>query len=332
MRRLINWMWLVLFGVAVLNVIGAVHAETAVPKLQGRVNDFANVLSDTQRRNVDRALENYEHSRNDKPQLVAVTLQSMPDEGIEAFGVRLLREWGIGQKEANNGAVFLLVPSARKMRLEIGRGIEGAITDSEAHFINTEVAAPYLKKGQYDQAIIAVANRMASKLDPDTKPEKVDIDHTNAWILAFVALCIGGGVFFPLRQRSRRNKQAREQAESVRREQRRQETERLAAAAAARTRDRAQREAAALRAGSLAGAAGYGLAPSPLKPKPAPAKPPIPAKSSRSSSNRRRDDDNSSWASAPSSSWSSSDSSSSSSSSFSGGGGDSSGGGSTDSW
>ncbi|MEK9159840.1 MAG: TPM domain-containing protein [Patescibacteria group bacterium] len=86
--------------------------------------------------------------------MVVVTIPTLNDYPIESYALELGREWGVGQEGLDNGLVFLVVTEDREMRIEVGYGLEGAITDSNSYLILTHTATPYLKEDNYDQGVL----------------------------------------------------------------------------------------------------------------------------------------------------------------------------------
>lgn len=115
------------------------------------ISDFAGVLSEETKNYV----LNQSNALNEKTsaQVVVATVNSLESASIEEYGVELFRKWGIGEKEKNNGLLILLAPNERKIRVEVGYGLEGKINDSKAgRFIN-EYAIPHLKNNDWDSGI-----------------------------------------------------------------------------------------------------------------------------------------------------------------------------------
>lgn len=109
------------------------HAELAFPALTGRVVDGADLLSAGQERELTDRLAALEAETTD--QLVVVTLPSLQGVEIEEFGYQLGRHWGIGQAGKDNGVLLIVAPNERKVRIEVGYGLEGTLTDALARVI-----------------------------------------------------------------------------------------------------------------------------------------------------------------------------------------------------
>ena len=104
-----------------------------LPALSGRVVDEANILDQATRAALTQKLADLEAKTSD--QLVVVTLRSLQGTSIEDFGVELGRRWRIGQQGKNNGVLLIVAPSDRKVRIEVGYGLEGTLTDAVSKLI-----------------------------------------------------------------------------------------------------------------------------------------------------------------------------------------------------
>jgi len=123
-----------------------------VPRLQGRVNDYADMLSPSTEQQLDAALKEFE--RTDSTQIVVLTIASLEGESLEEFSIKVAEKWKIGQKGLDNGAILLISKNDRKLRIEVGYGLEGKMTDLMAGRIIRDVITPYFRSGQYDQGVI----------------------------------------------------------------------------------------------------------------------------------------------------------------------------------
>ena len=124
-----------------------------VPPLTGRVNDTAGMLSHAARQRLEADLAAFE--RDESTQVVLLTLPTLEGEPIEQFGIRVAEAWRIGQKGRDNGAILILAKQERKIRIEVGRGLEGRLTDLVSGRIIRDQIAPRLKAGDIDGGISA---------------------------------------------------------------------------------------------------------------------------------------------------------------------------------
>ncbi|HEY7665692.1 MAG TPA: TPM domain-containing protein [Xanthobacteraceae bacterium] len=118
-----------------------------LPALSGRVVDEAGILDPAARAALTDKLAALEAKTSD--QLVVVTLRSLQGTSIEDFGVELGRGWRIGQKDKNNGALLIVAPSERKVRIEVGYGLEGELTDAVSRLIIENAILPRFRAGDY---------------------------------------------------------------------------------------------------------------------------------------------------------------------------------------
>src|SRR5687767_12165911 len=118
------WLFLALL------VAAPAFAQT-FPELTGRVVDQADLLNPQQEAELTQRLEALEKASS--RQLVVATVTRLEDYPIEDYGYRLGRHWGIGQSEANNGIILLVAPNERKVRIEVGYGLEPIMTDALSH-------------------------------------------------------------------------------------------------------------------------------------------------------------------------------------------------------
>lgn len=122
-----------------------------IPRPQAYVNDFAEIISATEKTSLEQILVDFE--KNSGNEVVVVTVPSLQEMTIEDFTVRLFEKWGIGKKGKDNGLLFLVAPTERKVRFEAGYGLEPYITDSTAGRIIRSFAEPNFKEGNFDLGI-----------------------------------------------------------------------------------------------------------------------------------------------------------------------------------
>lgn len=129
------------------------RAEPKFPPLTGRVVDAANLLAQDVRARLTAELAELEGKSTD--QLVVVTVPSLQGYEIEEFGYRLGRAWGIGQQGKDNGVILLVAPSERKVRIEVGRGLEPTLTDIMSKLIVENSVLPAFRRGDFAGGISA---------------------------------------------------------------------------------------------------------------------------------------------------------------------------------
>lgn len=122
-----------------------------VPALKGRVNDYANMLSPATVTALEARLADFE--RSDSTQIVVLTVPSLQGEVLEEFSIRVAEKWRIGQRKLDNGVILLVAKEDRKLRIEVGYGLEGKLTDLRAGRIIDNIIRPPFKAGDYDKGI-----------------------------------------------------------------------------------------------------------------------------------------------------------------------------------
>ena len=131
---------------------GAALAAPTFPPLTGRVVDDAGILSPQAEAQLTQELANLETQTG--RQLVVATLPDLQGYEIEDYGYQLLRTWGIGSKERNDGAILIVAPSERKVRIEVGYGLEPVLTDALSSLIINQRIIPAFKAGQLEQGVV----------------------------------------------------------------------------------------------------------------------------------------------------------------------------------
>jgi uncharacterized protein len=149
-----------------LCLIAAGAAQTLTfPVLSGRVVDEAGVLDPKDRAALTATLAGLEAKTTD--QLIVVTLKSLQGTSIEDYGYQLGRRWQIGQKDKNNGALLIVASGQRKVRIEVGYGLEGTLTDALTRYIIETSILPRFKAGDLPGGIKAGAEQIVQVLSGD---------------------------------------------------------------------------------------------------------------------------------------------------------------------
>jgi uncharacterized protein len=139
------------FGVCLAFALG-LHlspglAQPVFPELTGRVVDDANILTYPEEVAITADLKALEDKTSD--QVVVVTLPSLQGYTIEDFGYQLGRHWGIGTARFDNGVILIVAPNERKVRIEVGRGLEGTLTDALSKIIIENAILPRFREGDF---------------------------------------------------------------------------------------------------------------------------------------------------------------------------------------
>lgn len=155
---------------AVVTVCSTAVAEPKFPQLTGQIVDNANLLSAEDRAAIDAELKALEEKSSD--QLVVVTVPSLDGYEIEDYGYQLGRHWGIGQQGKNNGVLLIVAPNERKVRIEVGRGLEPIVTDLMSKIIIENAILPEFRRGNFSGGIRAGVRDIKDTLLGDAEAVK----------------------------------------------------------------------------------------------------------------------------------------------------------------
>lgn len=146
----------ILAAVFVTAAAVALAGAAALPALTGRVVDQAGIIDASLEADITRTLADFQARSSD--QVVVATIASLDGEAIEPYANRLFRAWKLGQAGENNGVLLLVAPNDRKMRIEVGYGLEGTLTDLHSRLIIENVLVPAFRAGDYGLGIQAATN------------------------------------------------------------------------------------------------------------------------------------------------------------------------------
>lgn len=175
---------ILLTGLALANLVWGVpfaSAEFEVPAApNGYVLDQAAVLSESTEAQLQTDLASLQATNS--TQMVVVTLTDLQGYEDEQAALKIGRAWGVGQEGTDNGLVFLIVPSERVARIEVGYGLEGAITDIQSYQILNTLALPRFAEGNYDQGTLDAMNALETlaRGETFTLPEE---EKSYDWVL-----------------------------------------------------------------------------------------------------------------------------------------------------
>ena len=158
--------------VAVLAVVFTVAmfaAAAEVPFLSGRITDNAEILSQTMRRSLTDLLKAHEDSTGN--QIAVLTVSTLGGESIEEYATAVFDAWKLGQKGKDNGVLIIVAPSERRMRIEVGYGLEAKLTDLLAGRIIRNIMTPRFKAGDYDGGVKEGVKAVITALEGGEVPE-----------------------------------------------------------------------------------------------------------------------------------------------------------------
>jgi len=165
------------------------------PRLKGRVNDYAGMLSPETVSRLERKLAGFE--REQSTQIVVLTIPSLEGDNIDRFAISVGEKWRLGQAGKDNGVILLLARAERKVRIEVGMGLQGVLPDITASQIIRNVMRPHLKGNDFDRGITAgidailLATKGEFKSTPSDPPKKKKGSSSTA---SFVFLLLAAGV------------------------------------------------------------------------------------------------------------------------------------------
>lgn len=166
------WLRIVLWSVALSALVasGPVWAAKPLPPAPARwLTDSAGVLSPGVASAIDRRLEEFEKEQGTQI-LVVLERRLPPDEVLEDWTQRVAEAWGVGRSEQDDGAVLFVFVDDRALRLEVGYGLEGTLTDLESKAILDEVLIPHLRRGDWDGGVAAAADAIVAAVRGEYAP------------------------------------------------------------------------------------------------------------------------------------------------------------------
>lgn len=139
-------------GLVLLLLLSQPVLALEVPPLKGRVNDYANILAPATARQLEEVLQRFEATES--TQIVLLTVPSLDGASLEDFSLRVVEAWLPGQARLDNGALLLISKNDRKLRIEVGYGLEGRLTDLVSGRIIRDIITPRFREGNFDQGVI----------------------------------------------------------------------------------------------------------------------------------------------------------------------------------
>lgn len=196
-----RWNSLLLVWCLLLSVLTSQAADRLVdiPTLQSPVTDLTQTLSVEEQAALNQKLTQF--SQQSGSQVAVLLLPSTQPEEISQFGIRLADAWKIGREKQDDGVIVIIAKNDRKMRIEVGYGLEGAIPDAIAKRIISEQMSPAFKQGQFYQGLDLATDTLIKLIQGERLPapaQQAHKGHANDWmsllpILMFAAI-IGGAI------------------------------------------------------------------------------------------------------------------------------------------
>lgn len=184
---------------AALLAAALAHAEVPVPALGARVTDLTQTLAPAQRETLERKLAELERRKG--AQLAVLLVPTTAPETIEQYSIRVAEAWKLGRKGVDDGVLLLIAKNDRKLRIEIGYGLEGAIPDAIGKRVIDEVIKPHFKSGDFFAGIDAGVTQLIALIDGEALPAPQPRDSGGDAIgkllelapVLFIAIFVGGG-------------------------------------------------------------------------------------------------------------------------------------------
>ena len=197
--------------IAYLCVQSALLFSLDVPPLDGPVNDYAHMFTTSEIQELNSYL--YTIDRQSDLQIAVLTIPSLEGDNLESYSIRVAEKWQIGQKGKDSGVILVIVAQDRKLRIEVGYGLEDRITDAQSSRIIRSVIAPQFKKREYgkgvllgvknlvglalqDESLISDAVKESDRQSDDSIPLPLVI--FLIFIFLFGSRFMPGGLFWPL--------------------------------------------------------------------------------------------------------------------------------------
>ena len=166
--------WRALVAVALMAGAIASNAQdlAPIPALTARVTDQGGLLAPDQRAALESVLADYERQKGS--QIAVLTIPTTAPEGIEQYGIRVAEAWKIGRKGTADGVIVIVAKDnprdLRRLRIEVGKGVEGAITDAQSKRIIDEDIAPHFRENDYYGGLVAGVHRIEGLLSGEGLP------------------------------------------------------------------------------------------------------------------------------------------------------------------
>ena len=173
MKRFLAFLILPILIIASLLLAGTgVVSAQDYPEYVGFVNDYAGLMSMQGKQVVEARLAQLE--KDTSAEVAVVTIKSLQGNTVEDYAVRLFEQWKIGKKSKDNGVLLLGALDERKMRIEVGYGLEPVITDGRAGRIRDDDIIPRFKKNDYEGGIVAGVDSIEKYIRDGTPPEPLE--------------------------------------------------------------------------------------------------------------------------------------------------------------
>ncbi|MGH8644049.1 MAG: TPM domain-containing protein [Gammaproteobacteria bacterium] len=159
---------MIFWGALCLVFCAPLWAEVPIPRLTARIIDLTGMLSAGERLDLENKLQAFENAKGS--QIAVLIVPTTRPEAIEQYSMRVVEQWRLGRKGVDDGALLLVAKDDRKLRIEVGYGLEGVLTDATSKRIISEVITPLFKAGEFYPGIAAGIDRMIRVIEGEPLP------------------------------------------------------------------------------------------------------------------------------------------------------------------
>lgn len=191
--------WLLILWIALLPLAGHADGQIALPPLNAAVTDLTATLSASDKAALEESLQTF--NRNSGSQIVILILPGTQPESIEQFGIRLAEAWKIGRKQIDDGVIVIVAKDERRMRIEVGYGLEGAIPDAIAKRIIDEKMAPAFRQGDFAGGLRSTVEALQKLIRgealpaPQAAPKGNEVDSEGLLLVVIVLAGVARALF-----------------------------------------------------------------------------------------------------------------------------------------
>ncbi len=191
------WCWSLLVGCMLAWCVLPAHAQQQIPPLKGWVTDTTGTLTSEQRNQLESRLRQFESAKG--AQVAVLIVPTTAPESIEQYGIRVADAWKLGRKKVDDGVILIVAKNDRTVRIEVGYGLEGVLTDLMSSRIIRETIVPAFRQGEFYAGINAATTQimrliLGESLPPPARPASEDAHpdlETIAPILLILSIVVG---------------------------------------------------------------------------------------------------------------------------------------------
>lgn len=177
-------------------LLGGEVLALEIPEPVGFLNDFGGILAEDERVEIESWLSDFERETGNE--IVVVIFESLEGENLEQLSIDLAEEWKVGKEGLDNGVIFLVVAGDREMRIEVGRGLEGAITDVQSKWLLDQVATPAFRDWDFKEGIFGVVEKLGEMAKGEFDEKQVEksggVNFRTWMILGFLTISWLGAI------------------------------------------------------------------------------------------------------------------------------------------